>query len=228
MNTAALAPELGRLTLAELGDAYNAGRLSFADLARECDRRDRAGRAACARADIAAAWYDAAFAQYLAAEQATCGYLLSRAGEAAGITDAFALWRGPAHVAERYASEELRLFFETWPRLTIGEYRRQLAAERRGERETYRAERAAEVSARPREVITLTRPRPVARPALDIRPPRVAEPARLAIPAAPVIPPMQPGAVARYAHALTTYAEAADSLAARMLAAHDSIRRRQS
>lgn len=135
--TAAVAEraDLRTLSLEDLAGLYDrGGDDTRAAILAEATRRDRADRARDARRAVESAWYDAAFAQYLAAEQATNGYLLSRAGEAAGITDAFALWRGPERLAMRYGSEELLEFWRTTPRLTVGEYRRQLAAERRAER----------------------------------------------------------------------------------------------
>ncbi len=105
----------------------------------EADRRDKAREAARARrrADpVTAAWMDAAHEQYLAAERECRGQMLSHAGIAAGIRDEFRLWSGPAWFAERYASWELLRYWESHPRLTLTEYRRQEKAGRaRWERE---------------------------------------------------------------------------------------------
>lgn len=78
----------------------------------EAARRDRADKARQARDAERDGWELAAHAAYLEAVAATNGYLLSRAGIAAGI-DEQSLWTGPADRAYRYASEELR---EHWRR----------------------------------------------------------------------------------------------------------------
>ena len=101
----------------------------------EAARRDRTDRAAAARAAIRAEWYDAAYAQFLQAEAVCRGNLLSREGLAAGIADPFSLWHGPAAVAMKYASEELRDLWMISPRITITEYERQRAMAQRGARE---------------------------------------------------------------------------------------------
>jgi hypothetical protein len=125
--------DLRKLSLEDLaallGDADDA---LGAAILRECDRRDRAEHARRARrADpVAAEWRDAARAQYLAAEAACNGYLLNRRGLATGI-DPWSLWSGPVRRAMALASWELREFWESNPRLTIGEYRKQLADARR-------------------------------------------------------------------------------------------------
>lgn len=56
------------------------------------------------------AWYLAAHADYLRAEDVCRGNLLSKAGLVAGV-DPFTLWEGSAEVAFRYASRELRDFW---------------------------------------------------------------------------------------------------------------------
>jgi len=101
----------------------------------EARRRDQADRAARERAQVRAEWYDAAHEQFLAAEAQCCGNLLSRDGEAAGITNPFQLWAGRADVAAKYASEELNDFWRVSPRVTIGEYIRQMQAGNRLARE---------------------------------------------------------------------------------------------
>jgi hypothetical protein len=94
----------------------------------ECDRRDRGDRRRRVRRADAMAddWYLAAHAQYLAAEAATSGYLLNRRGVSAGI-EPWSLWSGPERRAMAYASHELREFWQSSARLTVTEYRRQLA-----------------------------------------------------------------------------------------------------
>jgi hypothetical protein len=63
--------------------------------------------------------------QWLAAETATNGYLLSAAGVAAGI-DPRTLWGGTADRARRYASEELKRWWVEHPRRTLTEFRADL------------------------------------------------------------------------------------------------------
>ena len=108
----------------------------------EAARRDRADRAARAREQLRAEWYDAAYEQYLAADAECRGNLLSREGIAAGVTDEFSLWHGRADVAMRYASEELRDFWAASPRVTVGQYIAQRAAAMRAAREDISTEEA--------------------------------------------------------------------------------------
>src|SRR5262249_49814159 len=49
--------------------------------------------------------------------------------------DAFGLWRLPPRQAERFASEELRLWWLDHPRLSFAEYRRQQAMQARAARD---------------------------------------------------------------------------------------------
>lgn len=63
--------------------------------------------------------------QYLDAEIATRGHLLSKAGQAKRI-DPISLFSGPMHVARRYASEELLRYWRDHPRLTFAEFRAQM------------------------------------------------------------------------------------------------------
>ena len=115
-------------------------------LGAECKRRDRLDRAKRARqADpIAAEWHLFAHAQYLAAEAATNGFLLNRRGLAAGI-EPWSLWSGPARQALAYASYELAEFWSANSRLTVGEYRRQIAAGHRIEADEHEREAVAAV-----------------------------------------------------------------------------------
>ncbi|NUR01318.1 MAG: hypothetical protein HOY79_33780 [Streptomyces sp.] len=103
----------------------------------ECDRRDMLDRKAAyvkARRDAAIAqWQEHTEAQIAAAERACNGYLLSKAGRAAGINP-YDLWTGPLSRAARYASEELREFWERQPRITRTQFVDLLAAARRAER----------------------------------------------------------------------------------------------
>ncbi len=63
-------------------------------------------------------------AQHTAAEQACRGVLLSRVGRAAGIAPE-SLFLGPLSRAEAYASDELREWWRTHPRLTYAAFERQ-------------------------------------------------------------------------------------------------------
>jgi len=118
------------MTLDQLAEAFaTADDELTGALAAECKRRDRSDRARQARrSDPAAAeWRDMAHAQFVAAEAATNGYMLNRRGVAHAI-DPWSLWSGPATRAMAYASWELQEFWSANPRLTVSEYRRQLAA----------------------------------------------------------------------------------------------------
>jgi hypothetical protein len=64
-------------------------------------------------------WRQAAYAQYLAAEAVTNGYLV-RAGSP--LTDAFRLWSGSERFAMAHASEELANFWLENPRVTVTAY----------------------------------------------------------------------------------------------------------
>jgi hypothetical protein len=93
---------LRALSLDQLAELYGAGDDdTMAAVLAETERRDQAEQARRARSarravsGETAEWYDAAFAQYLAAEAETRGYLLSRLGQAEGIEEPFILWRGP-------------------------------------------------------------------------------------------------------------------------------------
>ena len=125
--------------------------LTRAAVQREADRRDREDRLARTRAKGAEVYAEGerqAYAQYLEASAWCTGELLSRAGNAAHdrgeFADEFALWRMPKDKAERYASEELGLFWvHVAKRVTPNEYVKQRAAARRGEYQQDRDERQA-------------------------------------------------------------------------------------
>ncbi|MEU4234174.1 phage minor capsid protein [Nonomuraea sp. NPDC026600] len=63
--------------------------------------------------------------QWLQAENATNGYLLNKAGEAEGI-DPISLFSGPLSRSKKYASEELRRWWNTHQRMTLTEFRAQI------------------------------------------------------------------------------------------------------
>ncbi len=114
MDDAALADLAGTV----LGDVARAEqRRRAADRARQRRRQD----------PVAREWRDAAYAQFMAAESATNGYLVNAAGRARGI-DPWSLWSGPADRAEHWASWELLEFWRSNPRVTITDYRRQVSA----------------------------------------------------------------------------------------------------
>ena len=128
MTTATLPASLRDMTEDALLAVYRDGSDTDRDaVMAECRRRDRADRARKVRQAVAAEWRDAAYAQYLAADAECRGNLLSREGVAAGITAEMVLWTGPERWARRMASEELNAYWDAHPRLTVTEYRRQLA-----------------------------------------------------------------------------------------------------
>ena len=124
----------------------------------ECERRDRADREerasdVQARAELVrrrahakyratgdqADWYEAAHAQFLAAEKDCAGQLLSAEGMKA-TSQPMTLWTGTEKWARRLASEELCNWWDANGRLTFSQYRRQAAASRLEQREAYRNE----------------------------------------------------------------------------------------
>lgn len=95
-------------------------------------RRPRRGWDVAARQE----WRRRAEAQYHAAEAATGGHMLSREGTAKGI-DPRALWSGRERPARRYASPELRAWWDQHGRITVTQYLEQIRRERAGEKDTY-------------------------------------------------------------------------------------------
>ncbi|QIS18537.1 phage minor capsid protein [Nocardia terpenica] len=71
------------------------------------------------------AYKDHAYQHWLRAEEATNGYMLSKAGQAAGV-DPRSLWFGNAKTAEKYASEELRAYWDQHGRPTLNEFKADL------------------------------------------------------------------------------------------------------
>jgi hypothetical protein len=133
--------DLRALSDGELAALYaGGGEPTQAAVLAECDRRDRAvaasGKARDKRRAVTAEWYDAAHAQFLAAEAGCKGNLLSRAGEAAGIADPIQLWRASEARARKLASEELRNFWDDHGgRLSLAEFKRQRAMAARVDRD---------------------------------------------------------------------------------------------
>ncbi|MFD6214936.1 phage minor capsid protein [Nocardia salmonicida] len=72
-----------------------------------------------------AAFKEHAYNQWLDAENATNGYLLSKAGESAGI-DPRSLWHSNEATARKYASEELRAHWDQVGRVTLAEFQEEL------------------------------------------------------------------------------------------------------
>jgi len=100
---------------------------------RELDRRENAVKRRARARDR-----DAEFRAYLenewaAAEQATNGYMLNRRGEAADV-DPRSLFTGPEARARKYASEELRRYWDQHPRVSRAEFLGGEAAQLRGGR----------------------------------------------------------------------------------------------
>jgi hypothetical protein len=145
------APGLRELTDDQLAEMFASDdEDTRAEVAAECDRRDRADRLARARAKLAGIrdeGHTAVFAQYLDADSATRGELLSREGKAAyaqgEFRDELALWSMPEERAMRYASLELTDYWlYVAPRITAAGYVRQTAAESRAARAAAMDDRA--------------------------------------------------------------------------------------
>lgn len=71
---------------------------------------------------------DHSYRQWLAAENATRGVLLNKQGVATGV-DERTLFNGPETRARKYASEELKSWWDQNGRMTFAEYRAQLLAD---------------------------------------------------------------------------------------------------
>jgi hypothetical protein len=118
--------EIRNLTDADLAALYATANEELQEaLLDEAARRDRKARQhareAARWARIREEWELFAHAQYLAADAETRGNLLSRAGIEAGITE-WSLWSGSWRSVEKYASEELRNFWDANPRMTVNAY----------------------------------------------------------------------------------------------------------
>jgi hypothetical protein len=95
------------------------------EVAAEIDRREESGRkaearkarAAKRRQDAESEYRDEVYRQWLHAEAATNGYMLNKAGKAAGI-DERTLFTGPESRVNKYASRELLDWFHAHPRPT--------------------------------------------------------------------------------------------------------------
>ena len=201
MTTATL-PRLRRLSDDELAQAWHVGAVDLATLTAECGRRDRADRSAAKRKAERSAWYDAAHAQYLAADAQCRGNLLSDLGRREDIGQEMALWTGSDAWADARASEELREFwYQNGGRLSLANYRRQQALQARAYRDERDLERMGAA------------PVPASRPVREVRASR---------PVRPVAAPRPAGSIARMITALGHLERQADRTAARIdaLAAH--------
>jgi hypothetical protein len=180
MTTASVA-EMRRLSTAELAHLYSAGHIDV-DTLLAVDQADMRAARAQARADAdRSAWYDAAHAQWQAAEEYCRGNLYSPLGLAelaraadrgAPSGDGMALWTCSDAWAERRASTELRNFWaDNGGRLSYATYRRQQAMAARAYRDQRDLDRmaAAEVP-EPREVRAPVAPRLATRPVPAPRP----------------------------------------------------------
>lgn len=106
----------------------------------EREYADMQQRTAYTREQIREMYREHTWAQYMDAEDATNGYLLSREARAAGV-DPASLFSGPAHVAYARASEELRRYWADNPRMTFVEYEEMVTGQRSAAAETARASR---------------------------------------------------------------------------------------
>ncbi|MFD6889289.1 phage minor capsid protein [Streptomyces sp. NPDC059957] len=98
----------------------------------------RSARSAYSREEIREMYQEHIYLQWLAAEDATRGHMLSRAAEAADV-DPRSLFTGPAHVAYARASEDLiRWWADTSPRVTLAEFTEQVTGVKNAAAETAR------------------------------------------------------------------------------------------
>ena len=127
-NATAHVPGLRGMNLDELAALYGAGDdETRAAVLEECERQDRAARVAPAQDALRrlhAEWYDAAYADYLAAEAACVGYFV-RPEYAAEITEPFRLWSaGNDEWAQSRATRELLDWWIDHPRLTFARWQK--------------------------------------------------------------------------------------------------------
>lgn len=93
----------------------------------ERELADRMARTAYTRDEVRAMYREHTHLQWLAAEDATRGHMLTREAEAAGV-DPRSLFSGPAHIAYARASEDLRRFWDdVSPRVTLAEFTEQVS-----------------------------------------------------------------------------------------------------
>ena len=93
------------------------GRTSSAPEGKTASAAARSERARRRRQDAEQEYRAEVYRQWLAAEAATNGYMLNRAGQRGGI-DEHSLFVGPESRVRKYASPELIEWFESHPRPT--------------------------------------------------------------------------------------------------------------
>ncbi|MCT9090597.1 phage minor capsid protein [Streptomyces sp. ASQP_92] len=103
----------------------------------EREYADMQQRTAYTRAQIREMYQEHLYAQVLDAEDATNGYMLTKAAQLAGV-DPISLFSGPAHVAYARASEELKRWWADNPRTTLAEYEEMVTGQRSSAAETAR------------------------------------------------------------------------------------------
>lgn len=113
--------------LAELNRREESHERAQARHARARDKRQRANEE----------YRDEVYRQWLTAESATNGYMLNKEGQRRGI-DERSLFTGPQSRVNKYASDELKEWFLTHPRMTRAEYDQQRRREQHEERRAYR------------------------------------------------------------------------------------------
>ena len=122
-------PELER-ELSQYGQYADVREQGFMQVIAELNRREesreraqaRQARAKSRREQAAEEHRDEVYRQWLRAESATNGYMLNQAGRRAGI-DERSLFTGPPSRVRKYASPELREWFEQHGRPTRHAYR---------------------------------------------------------------------------------------------------------
>lgn len=98
-------------------------------------------RTAYTREQVREMYREHVYAQWLEAEGATRGHMLTREAEAAGV-DPQSLFSGPSHIAYARASEDLKRWWADHPRTTLAEYTEQLTGVRSDAAETARKSRS--------------------------------------------------------------------------------------
>ncbi|MEU2746665.1 phage minor capsid protein [Streptomyces collinus] len=106
----------------------------------EREYADMQQRTAYTRAEIREMYREHIYAQMLAAEEATNGYMLTKAAQRDGV-DPVSLFSGPAHIAYARASEELKRWWQDNPRITLAEYEEMVTGRRSHAAESARASR---------------------------------------------------------------------------------------
>jgi hypothetical protein len=242
LATEAIPPGLRSLSDDQLGDLDGRGDDDTrAAVLAEAARRDRARARRRQHRAVKSEWYDAAYAQYLAAEAGCRGHLLSPLGKREGIQHAMVLWAGSEAWARKRASEELRGWWDAHGgRLSLATYRKQLATARWQARDERNLAAMTDAPEAPWEQVPGGAVKPVTVPigsltvaayaamdtagAVTLHPSRDRAqqwltPAQEPAPVPPASPPgsaVAPGAIARYTQALAALADFTDAIAARL------------